>query len=589
MAEGLPQPTRMSVFKPPPASRLAVLRTLLRWAPPLVAYFAWWFVRLRQPTLHERGARIRQVVESMGLAGRVIGRLGARRMDILPVEVCLGLQQVDEEIDAFPLEVALARLEAASQGPVGQWISRIDPIPIRSTAIACTWLAELTDGRRARIMVRRPGIGQELSAAVGALSWAMRPFEWSGVTSAALGQRLRNELRRVMLDELNFRWLARLQLTFAERAERFGPKWVSASEVVRPLIAEDVLVVVQPEGVLLSELIDAVERQDDSARARLAGLGIKPKKVGQRLLGLGWWEQYEHVFFLAEPDPHDIVIQEGNRLVLTSCRSGEIIPGRKMRMLRRVMERLSTNDVSGAAQAMIHLVGPLPPLDMYDIQKRLEERLFTAVNRSRNPGSPWVERTTLGVWQALLQTTREAGLPVRLRIVRVIRSDLNHAILAGQVWRKLSVWSSFWAYRSSAYPRIVEAERRKRERGSLPDDEARGAMTYYGVLRELDRTAVFVEAVVDRLDADGHAMPRKGAYAVAVSVQMGLLWSLGTLTWVTTAALRADPARIPSWTVLLEGCAALFTQPVYLGLTWAALLWTLRSLTLRLDDLDRDD
>src|SRR5438094_678283 len=54
------------------------------------------------------------------------------------------------------LEVAVERMETAAGAPLASFLSKLDPTPIDSTAIACTYQGMLLDGERVILRVLRP-------------------------------------------------------------------------------------------------------------------------------------------------------------------------------------------------------------------------------------------------------------------------------------------------------------------------------------------------------------------------------------------------------------------------------------------------
>ncbi len=557
------------------------LRYTWLWTGGLLRYTAWraWARLSGQHTQERRAVAARRILEGLGPVGVLVGRQLAMRVELVRLTMSLELSRLQSSAPPFGVEVAIARLEEITGRPIAETFAAIDPEPIASGPVSCIWLAERTDGTRVTLCVRRPGIREELAAAFGVLGVVARTFESLSALVPGLFDALEQDLDDVLLNGTDFIWTGRLQMVLRERLERDGPEGMSAPMVYPEWLAEDVRVAEAVDALPLTDLIAAVECGDQPMLKRLARRGIEPEAVARRLLQLSWWQVLEASFFEAEPGADRIAVRTGGELVVVFIEDCAILPRRHRRLVREALVRLADDDVSGAADALIRAMAPLPRVDVHELRRTLEGRLSDALHRSKNPEAPWLWRTSVGIWTALLDATGERGVGLRPGLARALRSDMTVSVVAGRLWPEIDLWQAFADYRVTAQPRLLAAADRRAELSSLRPRDARAIR--YTLLRRTARSGLrLLEGVVDAAPVRMHALQGKGAYAVAVGLR-ALALGIGT-TLGLIAATAVWHGSSPS-----EAIDSVLSHPMWvLGAVTLALL-VVRVILFRLDDLDR--
>jgi hypothetical protein len=256
-----------------------------------------------------------------------------------------------------------------------------------------------------------------------------------------------------------------------------------------------------------------------------------------------------------------------------------IVPRRHRRLVLEALVRLEEDDVSGAADALVRALAPLPRVDVHELRRGLEIRLSSALHRSKNPGAPWLWRTSVGVWTALLDATGERGVGLRTSLGRLLRADMTVTMLAGRVWPELDLWDAFAAYRVSAQPRRLDAADRRAELGQVRPRDAEALR--YTMLRRTARSGLrLLEGIVDAAPVRMLALQGKGAYAVTVGLR-----ALG-LGVVSTAVAIAVTAAVGG-AGLAVAAATVTSHPAWAAGVVLLALWVVRVILFRLDDLDR--
>ena len=572
----------------PRPSTLQVLREAVFWFWPFLRFI---FSRLYgryvlRVSERERAQRSARIFKGLGLGGLFLAQIAARRIDLLPMDVCLALRRIQDEGPPLDLEIVRERIAAKAGRPADEVIAHFDPTPFKSSSLFCgSYRARLVDGRDVVIKMRRPGVAERMMATLAVLNVLWRVGEILTLVPQGTAGRLETDFRKALEDDLDLRWQGQLQAAFRRKVKEDRVPFVTTAKIVGEYLDHDLLVTRFEEGIPLPEIIRAVDEDDTETLLAMKAKGIKPRRVARRLLYLSWWSTMEGVFFIPDPNPRSIVVKPDGRLLLTSMSSGDVIPNQKMHMLRRILDRLGQNDVSRAGFAMLHLLSPLPNLDSYDLGKKLETLLHTAHYRTRNPASPWADRTTLAIWKALLDTAKRFRIPIRQPIVRAIRGEMNYSVLAGMVWREMDVWQTFRRYRERAYERVIGRERRRQRQAVRSGVSANIAAGYREFVLQLDDASAYSESLLSKAPVELHSLSRKGSYALSVYGQAALFVGAVTAGIVGLAGGFSGTFSL-NWNALAPTASAVCTHPAYLVFLWLVIYGSTRMVLARINDVD---
>lgn len=561
---------------------------LIAWTRALIRYGAWLAmdVASRRRSPRRTGERLRRMLERMGGTAVKVGLQLSTRIDLLPYPTCLELSRLRDAMPPFPIEQAIARVEAAIGGPLDTVFEAFDPTPIVSDSMACIYQARLLDGQMVAVKVRRPGIRRWFKADTIAMGVLLQVLEALTIVRPGLYQGLRGELDDMVMAELDFAQSARFHRLFRKRLRRARIDWASAAVVHDALSSSDVMVSGFVSGVWLDELLAVVEEGDAAARARLQGMGIDPERVARRLLQLSWWGFFENLFFVGEPRPTAIVVEPGDRLVFVAMGDCGHTAEKNRRLQRDAIERLLADDVSGAVDAMVQSVTPLPRIDLDDFSTRVEAKVWPLLFALRDPGSGAEERIVSRMWVSLVEVASQMGVRVRLSAVQMIRASLMYDTLAGRLDPDIRPLKEFERYLRKAElrsaRRVQKALERRSERGLrapvLANMEEAGD--------SLRRLRFWVETVVRELPVQFLSFSNKGAYAAEV-----------LLTFVTHGALVAAlagmvavaHARVTGTAEAAEAFRVGVTHPATVVLLVFMAVTSARRLLFRLSDKDPDD
>ena len=406
----------------------SVFRVLLRlgaWAAAGARFVAGtaWDALLRRNSIERRAQRLRHIFEQAGATFAKIGQQLSIRSDMLPYEYIHELEKMLDSGKPFPTEHAIKAIENAAGRPIKEIFEVFDPEPIASASIACVYQGLLPGGDRVAIKVRRPNIGREFAADIRGLSWIMGLLE-SFWFAPGFTKHFVDELRQMLFEELDFAREGRFTDLFHRSTHGTEMDFATSPSVYFGLSNSEVLVTEFHIGIFLTELIAAVENEDEAALSALREHDIDPKVVAKRLIWVSRFGGFEALFFHADLHPGNVLVKPGNQLVLIDFGSCGAFTERERVSWRRVLYKQDDGDIGAMVQATLALLEPLPPVSVHEFAARCESLFWQDLYALRSPHSEWWERTTANMWLGFFRLTREFNIPLKLNTLRMIRGSL---------------------------------------------------------------------------------------------------------------------------------------------------------------------
>lgn len=152
-----------------------------------------------------RGVRIRAALEDLGPIFVKFGQVLSTRRDLLPDDIAIELDELQDHVAPFPSRLARERVEYELGRPVASLFERFDAEPMASASIAQVHGARLHDGREVVVKVLRPGVERRIRRDLGLMYVAADLVArfWPD------GRRLRPrevvaEFEKTLLNELDF-------------------------------------------------------------------------------------------------------------------------------------------------------------------------------------------------------------------------------------------------------------------------------------------------------------------------------------------------------------------------------------------------
>ena len=222
---------------------------------------------LRMPAVPNYAAAMQEI----GPAAIKLGQALATRPDLVGVDAADNLRQLQDNLPPEPFARIKPAIEAALGGPIEQFFTSIDPVPVGAASIAQVHRAVTTEGRDVAIKVLRPGIEEEFDRAIETYEWAAAHVELLGGEAERL---------RPRLVVAYFRQWVRRELDLTREA-------ASASELKENMIAEPGFYIPEIDWrrtarrVLTLEWLDGIKLTN---RQALIDAGHDPKALAEILV-----------------------------------------------------------------------------------------------------------------------------------------------------------------------------------------------------------------------------------------------------------------------------------------------------------------
>lgn len=405
-------------------------------------------VLLRRNDEERRAVRLRETLQRAGTTFIKVGQQLSIRLDLVPYVYARELEKLLDAVPPFPVEEAIRIIERTTGRPIQEMYAAIDPKPIGSASVACVFQAVRHDGRRVAIKVRRPRVGELISADMDALEVVLALLEMVWLPPG-FTRHFTRELRTMLIEELDFVQEARFTDLFRRRARKERIDWLTAPRVHFDLSTGEVLVTDFVTGVWVNDLLGALENTDP-AMMRIRAMNIDPKVVARRYLQANRFGGFENVFFHADLHPANVVVQPGNRLTLIDFGSCGAFPKRELHVWRRMLDAQEHEDVGGMVQAALALLEPLPPIDVDEFQRRLETLFWQDLYAIKDKNSMWWERTSANIWISFLKLAREYSVPMNLNTLRMIRATMLADTIAARLDHHIEPYEEFRKYERRA-------------------------------------------------------------------------------------------------------------------------------------------
>jgi len=269
----------------------------------LIWLIGWLFLLLTLRRRRVRRAwfadRFRALLVGLGATFIKVGQIMSTRPDLFPLHFIAALSRLQDDVGAFPYRRVERTFVVELGRRPGQVFAWFDPVPIASASIAQVHRAELRDGRKVAVKVRRPNLEHIVAFDLR----LMRSVAW--LISLIPSYRLLAPVESV--DEFARAIRAQIDLT-AEAANnrRFRDNFAGNPDVDFPHLIPELCT----EGILTMTFVDGVKVLDvDRSRhdpGRLARVGVRT------LLQMVFADGFVH----ADLHPGNIFVTDDGTVVL---------------------------------------------------------------------------------------------------------------------------------------------------------------------------------------------------------------------------------------------------------------------------------
>lgn len=379
-----------------------------------------------QPKL-ERGDRLRLALQELGPIFVKFGQILSTRRDLLPDDMAVSLQQLQDRVPPFPGTQAQAIIEQSLGAPVTDLFAEFEQAPMASASVAQVHAATLHDGRKVVVKVIRPAIERTIRQDIALMYFMARGLEryWSE------GRRLRpvevvQDYETTIYDELDLQ-------REAANASQLRRNFDHSPLIYIPSIDWQYT----RKSVLVMERIEGIPVADVAA---LNAAGVDMKVLAEKGVEIFFTQVFRDSFFHADMHPGNIFVDASNPadpryIAIDFGIVGTLAPDDQSYLARNLLA-FFRRDYRQVAQLHIQS-GWVPP------HTRVNE--FEAAIRT--VCEPIFERPLkdISFGQFLLrlfQTARRFDMEVQPQLVLLQKTLLNVEGLGRQLYPDLDLWST---------------------------------------------------------------------------------------------------------------------------------------------------
>ena len=242
-----------------------------------------------------RAQRLREALEELGPIFVKFGQMLSTRPDLLPEDIALELNRLQDRVPPYPGEQAIAMIEQALGGRLADHLQHFDPVPVASASVAQVHFAELADGTPVAVKVLRPGVERVIERDLALIDTLARLAERYWPAARRFRPReVVDEYRKTIHGELDLMREAsnasRLRANFAGSELLYVPKiyW----DLTRP----SVMVMERVGGIPISNI------------QALKDAGIDMRQLAHHGVEIFFTQAFRDGFFHADMHPGNIFV-----------------------------------------------------------------------------------------------------------------------------------------------------------------------------------------------------------------------------------------------------------------------------------------
>ena len=135
--------------------------------------------KIQEKEIPALSRQARMDLQDLGPTFIKAGQMMSVRPDVLPPSTLKELQKLQDSVEVFPTEIAVAQIERELGGPLGQFFTSISELPVAAASLAQVYKATLNDGMNTTvaIKVQRPNMLGTVSKDLYVLRRAAEVFQ----------------------------------------------------------------------------------------------------------------------------------------------------------------------------------------------------------------------------------------------------------------------------------------------------------------------------------------------------------------------------------------------------------------------------
>ncbi len=434
-----------------------------------------------KPTSALKRRRGRWLVKTLLKLGPTFIKIGqslSTRADILPVEYVEALEALQDQVPAFPSEMAIAIIETELGASLQALFRHFDPLPLAAASLGQVHRATLHTQEEVVIKVQRPGLKAlfdlDAQAIYRAIQVAEFLFPWTRKYEL---KTIYGEFFRILYLEIDYQ-------QEGLNADRFRQNFAAYPQIIVPRIYWRY----STAKILTVEYLPGIKVDN---REALLACGLDPKKINQIGICCYLKQLLLDGFFQADPHPGNLAVSPaGNLIFYDFGMMGEIQSLAKDQMIRNFFAilRKDTDEVVSTLvnMGLIEPMGDMTPvrrlvtflLDRFT-ERPVNFREFTLIKDElyamfeQQPFRLPAEMTfVLKALTTLDGIARSLDPEYNLvacsqPFIREVTAAKGGRYVVAEFVRQAKLWIQSPFQRSSATERVVEGLKQQMESGDL--------------------------------------------------------------------------------------------------------------------------
>ena len=246
--------------------------------------------------------RIRLVLEELGPSFIKLGQIASTRVDLIPESIIRELEKLQDNVAPVPFENIKKSIEQELGQPLHELYKTFSPAPLASASIGQVHTAELHNGEKVAVKVRRPNIEEKIDIDLRILADLTKLMEEK--LDWAKAYRLSDIAEEVSRS-------IRLELDYTEEAwnmEKIRRQLKDSPYCVIPSVYWELTT----KKVLTMDYIEGTRLLDFAVQAYEA----EKKQMAQQFVDCMFRQIFIDGFFHGDPHPGNIIITKDNKIAL---------------------------------------------------------------------------------------------------------------------------------------------------------------------------------------------------------------------------------------------------------------------------------
>ena len=252
---------------------------------------------------YSRWERVRMMTEELGATFIKLAQVLSNRPDILPAELILELEKLQDEAAPFEGSRAKEIIEQETGQPLEEVFSYFEDRPMGSASIGQVHRARLMDGQDVVIKVRRPKVKQLVRTDLELLKEFVKLTENYLKRQGILNPMdIVETFEATMQKELDYRIEAR-------NLQQFKNFYRQESSFTVPKTYKEL----STEKVLVMDLVQGCKITDVQ---QMEDWGLDPKEIAEKGMDIYLKQIFEFGYFHADPHPGNIIVRKDGVICL---------------------------------------------------------------------------------------------------------------------------------------------------------------------------------------------------------------------------------------------------------------------------------